>query len=105
MENLLEINVYVYTCDKNLSNKAPLYKSDKNYEKFLDLLLFESNFMNIKRIDLFFKPGFEKQKIVETFVTSFSQKSNIMNHIKFCQNQLTNDFITFKKINIWNLKT
>ena len=33
IENLLEINTYVYTCDKNLKNKIPIYKSDKNYEK------------------------------------------------------------------------
>ena len=53
IENLLETNVYVYTCDKNLKNKIPIHKSAKNYEKFLDLLLFEDHFMNIKRIDLF----------------------------------------------------
>ena len=28
---------------KNLKNKIPIYKSDKNYEKFLDLLLFENH--------------------------------------------------------------
>ena len=39
IENLLETNIYVYTCDKHLKNRLPVYKSDKNYEKFLDLLL------------------------------------------------------------------
>ena len=53
IENLLETNIYVYSCDKNLKNKTPIYKSDKNYEKFLDLLLYENHYMNIKRIDLF----------------------------------------------------
>ena len=52
IENLLETNVYVYSCDKNFKNRIPIYKSDKNYEKYLDLLLFENHFMNIKRIDL-----------------------------------------------------
>ena len=26
IENLLEANIYVYTCDKNLKNKIPIYK-------------------------------------------------------------------------------
>ena len=78
IENLLETNVYVYTCDKNLKNKVPIYKSDKNYEKFLDLLLFENHFMNIKRIDLFFNPDFKnKNSFVETVLIHFSQKLNI----------------------------
>ena len=29
IENLLETNIYVYSCDKNLKNKIPIYKSDK----------------------------------------------------------------------------
>ena len=31
IENLLETNIYVYTCNKNLKNRLPVYKSDKNY--------------------------------------------------------------------------
>ena len=54
IENLLETNVHAYSCNKNFQNKFPIYKSDKNYEKYLDLLLFENHYMNIKRIDLFF---------------------------------------------------
>ena len=29
IENLLETNIYVYSCDKNLKNKIPIYKSEK----------------------------------------------------------------------------
>ena len=32
IENLLEMNIYIYSCDKNLKNKIPIYKSDKNYK-------------------------------------------------------------------------
>ena len=53
IENLLETNIYVFSYDKNLKNKFPIYKSNKNYEKLLALLLFENHYMNIKRIDLF----------------------------------------------------
>ena len=57
IEDLLKTNIYVYSCDKNLKNKIPIYKSDKEYEKFLDLLLYENHYMNIKKIDLFFNPN------------------------------------------------
>ena len=61
IENLLETNIYVYSCDKNLKNKIPIYKSDKSYNKILDLLLYENHYMNIKRIDLFFNPNLTKK--------------------------------------------
>ena len=54
IEDLLETNIYVYTCDKNLKNRLPVYKSDKNYEKYLDLLLYEDHYMIIKNISRFF---------------------------------------------------
>ena len=49
IENLLETNIYVHSCDKHLKNKIPIYKSDKHYEKFLDLLLYENHYINIKK--------------------------------------------------------
>ena len=57
IEDLLESNIYVYSCNKNLKEKIPVYKSDKNFEKFLDLLLFENHYMLIKNIDRFFYPN------------------------------------------------
>ena len=30
IEDLLETNIYVYTCDENFKNRLPVYKSDKN---------------------------------------------------------------------------
>ena len=62
IEDLLEINMYVYTCNRNLRNRLPVYKSDKDYEKFLDLLLFENHYMDIINISRFFYP-YEKNKI------------------------------------------
>ena len=56
IEDLLETNIYVYTFDKNLKNRLPVYKSDKNYEKFLDLLLYEEHYMIINNISRFFYP-------------------------------------------------
>ena len=63
IENLLKTNIYVYSCNRNFKNKIPIYKSDKNYEKYLDLLLFENHYMNIKRIDIFFNPDVKNKTI------------------------------------------
>ena len=41
IEDLLETNIYVYSCDKNLKNKIPLFRSNKKFTKYLDLLLYE----------------------------------------------------------------
>ena len=69
IENLLETNIYVYTCDKNLKNRLPVYKSDKNYEKFLDLLLYEEHYMIIKIfLDFFIQMIKIKFTFVETVV-------------------------------------
>ena len=53
IEDLLETNIYLYSCTKNLKEKILIFKSDKNFEKFLDLLLFENHYMLIKNIDSF----------------------------------------------------
>ena len=54
IEDLLETNINVYSCNKNLKEKIPVYKSDKQHEKYIDLLLFENHYMLIKNIDRFF---------------------------------------------------
>ena len=78
IENLLEKNIDVYSCNKNFKNKAPIYKSDKNYKKYLDLLLFENHYMNIKIVYLFFNPDLKNRKFfVEIVVMYFIQKLNV----------------------------
>ena len=86
IENLLEINIYVYTCDKNLKNKIPIYKSDKNFKKYLDLLLFENHYMNIKRIDLFFNPNSNNKKyFCRNCCNTFFSEIKYNDHITFCE--------------------
>ena len=86
IENLLEKNIHVYSCDKNLKNKIPIYKSNKNYEKYLDLLLFENHYMNIKRIDLFFNPDVKnKTYFCRNCSNVFYSEIKYNDHIQFCQ--------------------
>ena len=44
IENLLKTNIYIYTCNKNLMDKIPVYKSDKDYDQYMDLLLFNQHY-------------------------------------------------------------
>ena len=78
--------VYVYGCDKNLKNKIPLYKSNKHYEKYLDLLLYEKHYMNINRIDLFFNPDIKhKTHFCRSCNNSFYLKTKFDDHVLYCQ--------------------
>ena len=98
IENLLETNIYVYSCDKNLKNRLPVYKSDKNYEKYLDLLLYEEHYMNIKNISRFFFPN-ENNKIYfcrNCCNKMYSQKKFI-EHQQFCETNKTQIIITISQ--------
>ena len=106
IENLLETNIYVYTCDKNLKNRLPVYKSDKCYEKFLDLLLYEEHHMIIINIKRFFYPN-EKNKIYfcRNCCNKMYSQNKFNEHLKFCQTNKTqlllpsnNKYLQFKNL-------
>ena len=86
IENLLKTNFYVYSCDKNLKNRSPVYKSDRNYEKFLDLLLYEEHYMNIKNISRFFFPN-ETNNIYfcRNCCNKFYSDKKYQDHQQFCE--------------------
>ena len=106
IENLLETNIYVYTCDKNLKNRLPIYKSDKNYEKYLDLLLYEEHYMIINNISRFFFPN-EKNKIFfcRNCCNRMYSDKKFKEHIQFCETNKTqlllpsqNKYLQFKNL-------
>ena len=106
IENLLETNIYVYSCDKNLKNRLPVYKSDKNYEKYLDLLLYEEHYMNIKNISRFFYPD-DKNKIYfcRNCCNKFYSDKKFKEHQNFCETNKTqlllpskNKYLQFKNL-------
>ena len=74
--------------------------------KFLDFLLFENHFMNIKRIDLFFKPDLKNKKFFcRNCSNSFFSEIKYNNHIKFCETNKPmillpskNKYLQFKNI-------
>ena len=56
IEKKLEININVFSCNKNYKNKNPVRKSIENYDKTLDLLLIEdiNHYIIIKNLHCFF---------------------------------------------------
>ena len=106
IENLLETNIYVYTWNYNLKNKIPIYKSDKNYKKYLDLLLYENHYINIKRIDLFFNPNLTNKKyFYRNCCNIFFSENKYNEHITFCETNKSmillpsrNKYLEFKNI-------
>ena len=84
IENLLQTNIYVYTCDSKMNNKIPIYKSNKNFEKFIDLLLYKNHYMNIKRIDLFFNTN-NKTHFCRNCCNSFYSENKYRDHLIFCK--------------------
>ena len=90
IENLLETNIYVYSCNKNLKEKIPVYESDKNFEKFIDLLIFENHYMLIKNIDRFFYPNVKnKSYFCRSCCNTFFSKNKYNEHSQFCNSNKT----------------
>ena len=85
IEDLLETNIDVYSCNKSLKEKIPIFKSNKNHEKFLDLLLFENHYMLIKNIDRFFYPNVkDKSWFSRSCCNTFFSQKKYDEHPQFC---------------------
>ena len=106
IENLLQTNIYVYSCNQNFKNRLPVYKSDKNYEKYLDLLLYEEHYMLINNISKFFYSN-EKNKIYfcRGCCNKFYSDKKYDEHVQFCQTNKTqilmpsqNKYLEFKNL-------
>ena len=106
IENLLETNIYVYTCNQNLKNRVPVYKSDKNYEKYLDLLLYEEHYMIINNISKFFYPeNTHKIYFCRNCCNKFYSNKKYDEHLQFCETNKTqilmpsqNKYLEFKNL-------
>ena len=105
IENLLEVNIFVYTCNKNLQDKYCLYKSNKKYDKNLDLLLFNNHYMIINKIHKFFYPTKNNIYFCRNCFISYHSKDKFEEHSSFCQTNKTmlmlpskNKYTKFKNI-------
>ena len=105
IENLLKVNIFVYTCNKNLQDKYCLYKSNKKYDENLDLLLYNNHYMIITKIHKFFYPTKNNVYFCRNCFISYHSKDKFEEHSNFCQNDKTmimlpskNKYTKFKNI-------
>ena len=69
-----------------MKNRTPIHKSNKNYEKYLDLLLFENHYMNIKNIFRFFSPTDNDKKYFCRNCSNFMfSEKKYEEHLQLCQ--------------------
>ena len=89
IEKKLEININVFSCNKNYKNKNPVRKSKENYEKLLDLLLIGNinHYIIIKNLHCFLtiECTMKDNFICRTCLNTFNSKNKYNEHINYCK--------------------
>ena len=89
IEDLLECNIYVFGCNKQLNSKKIIRKSLKNYNKILDLLLIDNinHYILIKNLNLFIGNNSHIVKTCRNCLNVFYSKSKYDFHLEYCKNR------------------
>ena len=89
IENLLECNIHIFGCNKNLSAKKIIRKSLKNYDKDLDLLIIDgiNHYILIKNINLFIGDNSHIAKSCKNCLNVFYSESKYKFHLEYCKNR------------------
>ena len=87
IENLLECNIHIFGCNKNLSSKKIIRKSLKSYNKDLDLLLIDdiNHYILIKNINLFIGDNSHIVKTCRNCLNVFYSESKYKFHLEYCK--------------------
>ena len=89
IENLLECNIHIFGCNKNLSAKKIIRKSLKNYDKDLDLLIIDgiNHYILIKNINLFIGDNSHIVKTCRNCLNVFYSESKYNFHLEYCKHR------------------
>ena len=91
MKKKLEVNVNVFSCNKNYKNKNPVTKSKENYDKILDLLLIEdiNHYIIIKNLHCFLTDRCSEKDnfICRTCLNIFYSDIKYNDHMSYCKNR------------------
>ena len=89
IEKKLEININVFSCNKNYKNKNPVRKSKENYDKILDLLLIEdiNQYIIIKNLHCFLtnKCTEKGNFICRICLNIFYSEIKYNDHVNYCK--------------------
>ena len=89
IEDLLECNIYIFGCNKQLNSKKIIRKSLKNYDKILDLLLIDNinHYILIKNLNLFIGNNSHIVETCRNCLNVFYSRSKYDFHLEYCKNR------------------
>ena len=89
IEDLLECNIHVFGCDKNLDSKKIIKKSKKCFDKDLDLLLINeiNHYILIKNLNRFISHDSHVIVTCRNCLNIFYSKSKYKFHIEYCMSR------------------
>ena len=89
IEKKLEININVFSCNKNYKNKNPVRKSRENYDEILDLLLIEdiNYYIIIKYLHYFLTSKCTEKDnfICRICLNTFYSEIKYNDHMNYCK--------------------
>ena len=89
IEKKLEVNINIFSCNKNYENKNPVWKSRENYDKTLDLLLIEdiNHYIIIKNLHCFLTDRCSEKDnfICRICLNIFYSEIKYNDHMSYCK--------------------
>ena len=100
IENLLEVNIHIFGCDKKINSKKIIRKSKSNFDKDLDLLLIDDikHYILIKNINKFISDNSHVIKTFRNCLHVFYSELKYKEQIEYCKFRKAKKFMpSFKK--------
>ena len=85
IENLLEVNIHIFGCNKKFNDKKIIRKSKSDFDKDLNLLLIDSikHYILIKNINKFFTDNSHVIKTCRNCLNIFYSEIKFKDHIRY----------------------
>ena len=87
IENLLEVNIHIFGCNKKFNSKKIIRKSKSDFDKDLDLLLIDDikHYILIKNINKFISDNSHVIKTCRNCLNFFYSELKYKEHIQYCK--------------------
>ena len=109
IENLLEVNIHIFRCNKKFNSMKIIRKSKSNFDKDLDLLLIDDirHYILIKDINKFISNNSHVIRSCRNCLNVFYSEMKYNDHIEYCVNKKPKKLMSpFKKdMKFENLKS
>ena len=87
IENLLEVNIHIFGCNKKFNSKKIIRKSKSDFDKDLDLLLIDNikHYILIKNINKFISDNLHVITTCRNCLNIFYSEIKYKDHIEYCK--------------------